>query len=281
MMAIAAATSGLRWRGGDDAYAVITTSGHEVELYGSGLYRHDTVFVAGGQRRTDAVILLIAVPLLLVLTSWYRRGSLRGAFTLMGVLASLLYVYASAALGTIAYNELFLVYVALFSICLFSLVLTVRSIDLRTAEDHLSPRIPARWPARFLAAAGTATLGVWLLEPVTSLISGEPPDRLDTYSTLVTSTLDIAIIVPLTFIAAMLIREQEFIGYLIAFPLLGIIVLLGPTLVAQTISQLLAGVDFTLGEVLGPIVGFGTLAVLATWVMVEIIRHVEDVPSST
>ena len=59
----------------------------------------------------------------------YRRGSLRGALLLTGTLGYFLYVYASMALGTVVYNELFLAYVVLFSASLFAFVLALTGID--------------------------------------------------------------------------------------------------------------------------------------------------------
>jgi hypothetical protein len=194
------------------------------------------------------------------------------------VLAFLFYVYASMALGTVAYNDLFLTYVALFSATLFALILTLRAIGTQVLVERL-PAEPARgWTIRFLLFAGTVTLVVWLLDPVTTLLSGATPKRLDTYATLVTHALDIAIIVPLCFIAAALVRRGDPLGMLLSFPLLGIIVLLGPTFVAQTIGQVRAGVDFMTGEIVGPIAGFGLVAVLATALLVSLLRSIDESP---
>jgi hypothetical protein len=86
-----------------------TVHGTVVELYGGGLYGSDTVFAAAGQRGTDAVTLVLGIPLLVASILRYRRGSLRGGLLLTGTLGYFLYVYAGPALGTVVYNELFLV----------------------------------------------------------------------------------------------------------------------------------------------------------------------------
>jgi hypothetical protein len=49
---------------------------------------------------------------------------------LTGALTWFLYVGASYALGAVAYNNLFLIYVALFSASLFAFVLALTSIDI-------------------------------------------------------------------------------------------------------------------------------------------------------
>ena len=49
-----------------------------------------------------------------------------------------------------------------------------------------------------------------------------------------------------------------------------------PMIVAQTVSQLRAGVTFPPGQVVGPIGGFATIAVVAIWVIVVLLRNVSD-----
>jgi hypothetical protein len=136
--------------------------------------------------------------------------------------------------------------------------------------------MPRRGPAIFMFASSLLTLGVWLIEPVTSLIQGGPPEHLGPYTTLFTNALDMAIIVPATFLAGVLILRGDSLGYLIAFPLLVLEAMLAPMITAQTVSQVRAGVSFTTGEIVGPIAGFAILALLAVWVIVILLRNISD-----
>lgn len=61
-------------------------------------------------------------------------------------------------------------------------------------------------------------------------------------------------------------------GYLIAFPLLVIIILLAPQIILSTIFQRTAGVPFTTGEMVGPVAGFVVLGFIATWLLVSLLR---------
>ena len=83
-------------------------------IHGEGLYRYDSLFTGAGNRGVDAVTLLLGVPLLLLALDRYRRGSARGALLLLACLGYFAYVFTSMAFG-VAWNELFLVYVALLS----------------------------------------------------------------------------------------------------------------------------------------------------------------------
>ena len=94
-----------------------------------------------GFRAADAITLVLAIPLLVVSTVLYRRGSLKGGLVLVGALAYFLYNYGSMAFGA-AYNTLFLVYVALFSASLFGLVLALTSFDVQGLPAQPTSSIP-------------------------------------------------------------------------------------------------------------------------------------------
>jgi hypothetical protein len=72
----------------------------------------------------------------------------------VGTLSYFLYVYASYVLGAVAYNELFLLYVALFSASLYAFVLAFTSIDPQALGSRFSARMPRRGPAIFMFASG-------------------------------------------------------------------------------------------------------------------------------
>jgi hypothetical protein len=151
-LALVAAGGGMLWPGQGGPVSFTTVHGQVAELYGAGLYRSDTVFAAAGQRGTDAVTLLLGIPLLVASTLRYRRGSLRGGLLLTGTLGYFLYVYASMALGTVVYNELFLAYVVLFSASLFGFVLAFTGIDRTAMAARFSAGMPRRGPAMFMPA---------------------------------------------------------------------------------------------------------------------------------
>jgi hypothetical protein len=117
---------------------------------------------------------------------------------------------------------------------------------------------------------------VWLIEPTIALIQGRPPEHLGPYSTLFTNAVDMAIIVPAAFVAGGLILGRNPVGYLIAIPLLVLEAMLAPLIVAQTVSQVQAGVSFTPGEMVGPIAGFVVLGLLAFWFIVAILRNISE-----
>lgn len=236
--------------------AYTTIRGELVETYGRGLYEYDSAFKGAGFRGTDVLTLLVGVPFLLIAAAAHRRGRVRGTLLLSGGFAYFLYVYGSLALNA-AYNDFFLVYVAIFGLSLFGLVLTLRAVPL----DRVVAR-PRPWLARFLVASGLVTSAIWLSELVPPLMDGSLPD-LRGSTTMVTHVLDLALIAPLVIVAGRLVHRGDPLGQLIAIPLLVLEVALLPMIALQTAFQLDAGVDFAPGEIVGPIAGFCVLAALA------------------
>lgn len=271
ILAVVATIAGLTVGGGPGQSDFTTVRGDTAQLYGHGLYRYDSVFSGAGQRGTDVVTLVLGVPILIACLVVYRRGSLRAALLLVGILAYFLYVYASLALGY-AFNSLFLVYVAISAASLYGLILLWRSIDLDALPAEVVDRLPRRAPAAFMFFSGVVVLGVWLQPIVTALADGEAPARMDSYTTAMTFALDLAIIAPALFISGALMLRRRPVGYLTAFPLLGIIMLLGPAIAAQTVSQSRAGIEFTPGEAIGPVAGFMVVCLWAIWTIVSVLR---------
>lgn len=275
VLALVAAGAGLFWQGEGASFTFTNLRGQEVQIYGQGLYRYDTRFTGTANRGNDVVTILLAIPLLLYATLRYRQGSWRGALLLLGALVYFLYLYSSYSLG-LAFNPLFLVYIALFSASLFAFMLLFASFDRQQFADHLAPELPQRGIALFMFVSGLATLVIWLLPLLNDLAHNQLPAIVGSYSTKITDVLDLGIITPVTFIAGVLIWQRKPVGYLVAFALLVLEVMLTPMIVAQTVSQLLAGITFTPVEIIGPMIGFATLGLFALWVLVILLRHTAD-----
>ena len=262
-LALVAALAGLLAPDGSGPATVQTVRGEQVELYGEGLYRRDSLFKGASNVGTDAITLAVALPLLVWALLGYRRGSPRGGPLLLGALAWFLYVYATYALS-LAFNELFLLYVALASASFFAFVLLWRTID----PVPLAARAPdavRRRTAALMTASGLLTFLVWCGPLVAATLSGDAPKWLDSSSTMVTDALDLAIITPSALLAGRLLHRGRPSGYLIAIVLLVLLLVLAPAIVAQTVSQLAVDIEFTAGEVIGPMAGFVVLAAIAAW----------------
>lgn len=195
---------------------------------------------------------------------------------MLGALGYLVYYGASYALGAVAYNELFLLYVAMFSASLFASVTAFASVD--PQRLRLSGGMPRRWIGGFMIASGVVTLVVWVTDPVAALVTDAPPAALETHTTLFTHALDLAVIAPAAVTSGVLIVRGRRLGYLLAASLLVLEALLLPMIAIATVVQVRMGLSFTTAEVVGPIAGFATVALLAVWALTTMLRHVRQPP---
>jgi hypothetical protein len=269
-----AAAIGLFWRDGGAPFSVSTIHGQIVQIYGQGLYRFDTLLFGAGFKGQDAVVLFLGVPLIILALILSQRGSARGQLLLTGMLGYFLYVYASMALGA-SYNMLFLLYITIFSASLFAFIQSFASVDLDLIAPWIPNQLPGRGLAIFMFVAGFITLFVWGAPLITALIKRSPPERMDIYTTMVTYAIDLAVITPATIICGVLVLKEKPLGYVIAAPLLTLIILLVPLITLSTVFQKFAGVSFTMGEMIGPVAGFVILGLIATWLLIVILRAVK------
>lgn len=249
----------------EETFGFVSVRGEPVEIYGQGIYRHDSLMVGAGNVGVDLVILLLGVPLLVWFALLYRRGSVRGALLLSGALTFTLYVFAGRTLGTVAYNDLFLAYVAVFTLSFFALGLVLK--DLVDQADFEITALPRRGIATVVLTLAAFTLILWAETPVTALISGTGPNGLEHYTTLYTHGVDLAVVVPLLAVSGVGILRRRKVAYLMVFPILFLVAMLTPTLTAMTISQVQAGVELSAGEIVAYVAGFVVLGVAAAWVL--------------
>lgn len=274
-LALLTVAAAFLWPSEGASFTFTNVRGQVVQMHGHGLYRYDTRFMAATNRGNDIIVLLLFIPLLAYSTLRYWQGSLRGGLLLLGTLVCFFYLYFSYAFG-IAFNPLFLVYTALYSASLFAFVLLFIELDRQLLATHLAPDLPYRAIAIFMFVSGLATVAIWLQLLWHDLAQNQLSPLIGVYSTKITDALDFGLITPATFIAGLLILRRDPLGYLVAFALLVLEVMLTPLLVVQTSSQLLAGITFTAVEIIGPIIGFAVLGLFALWVLLILLRKITD-----
>lgn len=243
LLALIGALAGLFLPGGEGPYTFTSLRGHEVEMFGRGLYQYDTLLVGAALRGTDAVTLLISLPLLVLFFWKARRGSQNAMLALLGVLFYFLYKGASLTFSA-AFNPLFLVYTALFSASLFAVIIAMTTFDLAALAKRVQPGFPHRGAAIFLLVAGFGTLLIWLSEVIPPILAGGAPEIMGTYTTLFTHGFDSAVITPAAVIAGVCLLRRNPLGYLLAAPILILCTLIGAVVIGQTVVQTLVGLVF-------------------------------------
>jgi len=242
-LALFGALAGLFLPGGEGPFTFTSLRGHEVEMFGRGLYQYDTLLVGAALRGTDAVTLLISLPLLVLFFWKARSGSQNAMLALLGVLFYFLYKGASLTFSA-AFNPLFLVYTALFSASLFAVIVAMTTFDLESLAKRVQPGFPHRGAALFLFVAGFGTLLIWLSEVIPPTLTGGAPEIMGTYTTLFTHGFDSAVITPTAVIAGVCLLRRNPLGYLLAAPILILCTLIGAVVIGQTVVQTLVGMVF-------------------------------------
>ncbi|MGC9529990.1 MAG: hypothetical protein ACP5G2_05150 [Candidatus Bipolaricaulaceae bacterium] len=222
------------------------------------LYR-EPAELAAQMRGQDLVTLLAAIVLAGALAA-ARRGSARAGVLLVGLLGYFVYTYVGAAFAY-ALNELFLVYVALFSFSGFALAATVAASDPSQVAGAFGPRTPRRSVAVFLVVVGVMLAALWLSQIVPFLVTGRLPAGIAEGGNFqYVYALDLGVMVPLALLgAAWLWRRREW-GYILAGYVLVKAAAMGLALLAMTGFSLRAGlpVEGGLTAVWGLIAAAGT-----------------------
>lgn len=243
LLALISAGAGLFVSGGEGPRTFTNVYGQVVELYGRGPYRHDSLLAGAGFRGVDAVTLFLVIPLLLAAFLRARRGSQDAQLVLLAVLFYFLYNGASMTFSAM-FNPLFLVYAALFSASLFAVILALAAFDTQTLAARVRPGFPHRSLAVFLMVVGFGTLLIWLSEVIGPILTGAAPSLIGPYTTLFTHGFDSAVITPAAVLTGILLWQRRPLGYLLAAPLMLFCALVGVVVIAQSISQALAGLVF-------------------------------------
>lgn len=278
LLALAASGAGLFWGGGEGPSAFTTLHGQVVEIYGRGMYQHDTTFFATLFKGADAVVLFAAIPLLIVSYLLYRRGSLKGRYLLLGVLAYFTYIGASMTFSA-AFNRLFLVYTALLSASLFALIAAFTTIDLDALPGRVLPGLPYRGTASLLFVAGLGTLMLWLSELLGPILAGGVSPNLGPYTTMFTHGFDSAIITPACVLAGIALLRRKALGYLLAPPILVLCILNGLNVLSGTVFQTLAGIVFPVGTYIGMIGSWVLMGLFSAWFLAAFFRHLREEPA--
>ncbi len=250
-----------------------TVQGEVVQLTGHGLYAYDTLFTSATLRGTDLVTLFICIPLLLLSFIQYRRGTLAGGLLLSGVLSYFLYIGASLGLGT-AYNNLFLVYIGLFSASFFAFVIVFTGIDAHELANRLSIRFPRRGMGIFMIVVGIGLAFIWLSDVVSALLANRPPTALASYTTIVTYTLDVGIIAVACLLAGIQLLRNIPYGFLLGSVLNIMLALVGVMVIGQTILQITSGIHLSPGELIGKVGSFIIMGGIAVWLTVRFFRDI-------
>lgn len=218
-----------RWHiGSTVAILVLGAVSSLLGLFRAGHYRVPAE-IAEAYQVQDLTILIVGIPVL-VFGLWYTvEGSPRGRIVWLGGLAYMTYMWASIAIQ-IPFNELFLVYIALFALSLFTFVGGLLSTDAERIRQSLDGHINVALYSGALAVIGLGLGALWLSDVVPPLLSGTTPRIIEESGpqAMATHVIDLGVVVPSILLSARWLYQGRSWGYVFA----GVELVLGGALAA-------------------------------------------------
>ncbi len=252
------------------SYDFINQYGHTVEMYGYGIYAHDTYFQAPISIGTDICILSVVVPMFIhTYVDYRKRKDAVSQLKLISMYAVALY-YAASISFRLTYNRLFLAYVALFSCSLFGMFRHIVTLKL----DRIGSL--SKGLTIFLVLAGVALIVAWFPDIVPTLIEGTTLSLIGVYTTNITYILDMGIISPLCLICYYLLKQKHTIGTLLLATLLKLCIVVGIMMFPQTICQMMSGCNIPLPALITKSVSFVLLGGFAIYFNRRLYNELEE-----
>lgn len=187
--------------------------GQEVELYGKGIYKNDSVSVVAQGKAQDGVTLGAVLVLAAAAIVLGKRETLRLRLLLCGVTGYFLYSFISYVfLWNL--NPLFLIYVAIMSLSFFSFLLQMKSLSPEEVKGAFSEKTPVRFFGFFQIILAAIILLMWL-KLIMPVFTGGTPEMLEHYTTLVIQGMDLGFVAPLAFLSGLWILRRKPWGYLL------------------------------------------------------------------
>lgn len=241
------------------AHDFVNQYGHTVKIFGYGIYANDSYFKAPISIGTDFCILFVLVPMFLYTYMQYqKKADMICEIKLISVYAVAFYYAASIAFG-VTYNQIFLIYVLLFTCSLFGMFSHIRSVNVGqkiTATKGLQA---------FLIISGIALIVAWLPDIISAMLKGGTLPLIGVYTTEITYVLDMGVISPMCFVCLYLMKKNDSLGVVLLAVLLKACIIVGIMVVPQTICQMLSGVELPLPALLTKVLSFVALGGFALY----------------
>ncbi|HEX6580761.1 MAG TPA: hypothetical protein VF195_07810 [Actinomycetota bacterium] len=188
------------------AIGVLMVVASATGLLVDGLYR-DGPWARGALRGGDLTTIAVAAPILVASVLLARRGSRAAQAVWLGALAYSLYNYAYYVFGA-AFNDIFVIHIALFSLSIAALVLAVANIDVGAIAARFRDVTGVGVIGAFLAVVGIALGGLWLFLAIRFAMTGELMADLPADGIHLVFAIDTSLLVPALVISGILLWRR-------------------------------------------------------------------------
>lgn len=210
----------------------------------------------------DITNLAIVSPLWLILAALSLRGSMRSYLLWLGVLTFTVYNYVIYTFS-IPFGSLFLLWVAVFSMSLFSLMGGITALEHKSVKASFKSRRAILVVAWFLIITAVLFGFLWLSEDIPALISNNRPQSLVDMAlpTNPVHILDLGFFLPAVIATGVLLIKEKPLAYTLAPSFMVFLILTGLPILMTPVVQAVRGETAAWGVVLP--IGILTLIGLA------------------
>jgi hypothetical protein len=272
-LAIITSCFGLFYSTEGESHDFVNQYGDIVNIYGDGIYRNDSLFMAPIFRGTDCTLLFLGIPLLIIaLILDIRKNSIRTKLFLTTFIALFLYYSASLSFGVV-YNVLHLVYIALFGCSFFATIIGFSLLKKYKIESSIKICTTLKF---FLIICGLSLFVAWLPDIIWSLVNKRSLALIEIYTTQITYILDMGIISPLIFICLYYLIKREQIGIILLGIILNMVLFVGIMVIVQALFQIKSGIDLPIQAIITKVGIFVVLAITAVFYEVRLFRNIKE-----
>jgi len=247
--------------------AVVASAGG---LLANGIYR-DNAFVTTVFRGNDFVTLFIAMPIMAI--SYFHMGrSQRARIVWQGSLLYLVYNYQFYLYGA-AFNRFFLVYVALFTVSLYTLIFSLARMDVDAFALRFSGKVPVRLVGGFMLFFTLLLGGLWVAMSASFIFTGVLPETISQtgHPTSVVFATDLTILIPGMGIGGLLLWQRKPWGFLTASVIMVKAATYGISLIVMSVfSYRSLGI---LDPLLALWIGLTMGCLASAWILLKNISH--------
>lgn len=196
--------------------AILATIASLGGLFLDGLYR-DNTFVTSLWGGNDFVTLVVAVPMLVATLILSRRGSQRALLVWLAMLNYMLYNYAFYLFAA-AFNWFFLIYVALFTLSIFTLIFGLIHIDGNLIGQKFQEKTPVKWISGYMLFVAIGLSTIYITQSLSFIVTGQLPEIIvkTGHPTGVIFAIDLSLLVPVFLLGAILLWKRHPWGYILA-----------------------------------------------------------------
>lgn len=271
LTSIISSSIGAFFKTGGATRVVENIYGQPVTLYGDGIYANDSLLKAGATKGTDIVIIVAGIILLAVLLIYSNRRA--SMFLQAGLLLIILYATTCLIMG-VGFNRLFLLYVLQFGSSLYAFILSLyQIITLKSYKENICER-HFKGTGIFLIISGCSVL-IWLAFILPAVITRQPLETIEIYTTEPAFAIDLAIVLPSTVYCGISLLRKKEIGYKLAPVLLTFLTGVGFCVIFQTIYQTSLGIMLSIGQLFGLIGSFIILGIIAAMLNIQLLKYMK------